>query len=762
MSHASNANLSTGVTRLIRDKVATWLVTSGALLVLAALLLIFIYLFFVVEPVFESVDIQKENSFVLTNSKTVLASGLDDKAKYSYQFMADGTVQFMQIHQGLNRIRDLSKPVSALSHQRLQVLPATANDEDIVFARSEAAVDLYAYGSGSSISVFTPTIHADLADSHQVIPVELNFPFGEKPVEILPHELALKTFHFSRFNGQLGVLSSTKSNEVYLAIINEDEQIESSNQLPVLSKLFLPEQESELAEPYRVDDVYLSADLFRAYVRTGRLVHIYNIQRPKAVQLIQTVEVALEDQSISAFAFLSGGHSMLVAKSNGHIDQWFEVIQQGSRQYVNVRTFTTDLNHISAIMPEHYRKGFLVVDQDGQAELYYATSKFKLWEGEISASGIQSLAFSSRADYLAVVSNNVLNVYSVDNEHPEVTWDGLWEQVWYEGYSEPDYVWQSSSASDVVEPKFSLVPISFGTFKAAFYAMLFSIPLGLAAAIYTAYFMSPGLRKIVKPTVEIMEALPTVILGFLAGLWLAPLFEQNLTAVVLLFVLLPLSVVLFALLWFSLPGRFKAWLPEGTEPVVMIPIIIVVVWSCFAADNWLEFMIFGGDVRDFITNDLGIDYDQRNSLVVGVAMGFAVIPTIFSITEDAVFSVPRHLSNGSLALGATPWQTLVRVVLLTASPGIFSAVMMGLGRAVGETMIVLMATGSTPVMDWSILEGMRTMAANIAVEMPESEVNSTHYRVLFLAAFVLLLFTFIFNTAAEFVRQRLREKYRSL
>jgi phosphate transport system permease protein len=113
-------------------------------------------------------------------------------------------------------------------------------------------------------------------------------------------------------------------------------------------------------------------------------------------------------------------------------------------------------------------------------------------------------------------------------------------------------------------------------------------------------------------------------------------------------------------------------------------------------------------------------------------------------------------------LGATPWQTLSRVVILTASPGIFSAVMIGLGRAVGETMIVLMATGNTPVMDFSIFQGMRTLSANIAVEMPESEVDSTHYRVLFLAALVLFAFTFIFNTAAEVVRQRLRKKYSSL
>jgi ABC-type uncharacterized transport system permease subunit len=149
-------------------------------------------------------------------------------------------------------------------------------------------------------------------------------------------------------------------------------------------------------------------------------------------------------------------------------------------------------------------------------------------------------------------------------------------------------------------------------------------------------------------------------------------------------------------------------------------------------------------------------------VVVGLAMGFAVIPNIFTISEDAIYAVPNQLATGSLALGATPWQTVTRIILLTASPGIFSGIMIGLGRAVGETMIVLMSTGNTPIMDFSLFQGFRALSANIAVEMPESEVNGTHYRVLFLAALVLFLTTFIFNTIAELVRQRLRERYSNL
>jgi phosphate transport system permease protein len=151
-------------------------------------------------------------------------------------------------------------------------------------------------------------------------------------------------------------------------------------------------------------------------------------------------------------------------------------------------------------------------------------------------------------------------------------------------------------------------------------------------------------------------------------------------------------------------------------------------------------------------------YVQRNSLVVGFVMGFAIIPIIYTISEDALSAVPEHLRSASLGTGATPWQTAVRIIIPTAMSGLFSAIMIGLGRAVGETMIVLMAAGNTPIMEMNIFNGFRTLSANIAVELPEAVVNSTHYRTLFLAALVLFLMTFVLNTLAEIVRLRFRKR----
>jgi phosphate transport system permease protein len=158
----------------------------------------------------------------------------------------------------------------------------------------------------------------------------------------------------------------------------------------------------------------------------------------------------------------------------------------------------------------------------------------------------------------------------------------------------------------------------------------------------------------------------------------------------------------------------------------------------------------------------GTGFDQRNSLVVGFMMGFAVIPIIFTIAEDALSNVPTSLITASMACGASRWQTATRIVLPTASSGIFSALMIGLGRAVGETMIVVMATGNTPIMEWNIFSGMRTLSANIAVELSEAPHHSTLYRTLFLGALLLFLLTFAVNTVAEVLRHRLRGKFKTV
>jgi len=491
------------------------------------------------------------------------------------------------------------------------------------------------------------------------------------------------------------------------------------------------------------------------------VVEVLEVSRSGMIKPIHHRRVASETVNVITIEPLLGRYSLLVADDQQHITQWFLVRGEFGVALEPIRRFHLGAD-VTRILPEARRKGFAAIDTSGSVHLLYTTSERILTVHPLREAEITAAVISPRSDILLTAAgDSSINGYHLYNEHPDISWSALWSKVWYEGYQQPIYSWQSSSADNDFEAKFSLTPLLFGTLKAAFYAMMFAVPIAIMGALYTAYFMAPSMRRIVKPGIEIMAALPTVILGFLAGLWLAPLLEANLSAVIAILLVLPAGVVLLSFVCQRLPERLSSSI-DGWYGLLIVPVIVATVAAAFSFNPTLEQVFFGGDAAAWFQNHLGLHYDQRNALVVGLAMGLAVIPTIFSIAEDAIYGVPTHLINGSLALGATRWQTLIRVVVLTASPGIFSAVMIGLGRAVGETMIVLMATGNTPVMDWNIFQGMRTFAANIAVELPESAVDSSHYRILFLAALVLFLITFAFNTVAELVRQRLRTRYGNL
>jgi len=279
------------------------------------------------------------------------------------------------------------------------------------------------------------------------------------------------------------------------------------------------------------------------------------------------------------------------------------------------------------------------------------------------------------------------------------------------------------------------------------------------AAIYVSQLAPTWLQSVVKPTLELMAAVPSVVVGFIAALWLAPRLESALFAVMLAAGALPLAVVLALGFWRMMPTGFRRRLPDGAELLVLLITGSVVALVLALVAGPIESRYFAGDFQRFLFTEWGMRYDQRNSMVVGFALGFAIIPVIFTIAEDACSAVPRALVNASRALGATRWQTAIRLVVPAASPGLFAAVMLGLGRAVGETMIVLMAAGNTPLLDLSIFNGMRTMSAAIAVEIPEAPVGGTLFRVLFLTGTLLFAFTFVLTTAADFVGSYLRKRY---
>lgn len=724
--------------RWLKDRLVRFSVTCGGVSVLAALVLIFIYLAMVILPVFSDADIQVSDTRKSLSVNNAVALSVDEYGQHAFTIENSGKVQFWDL--------DTQNSDSYFSEQVI--------DAPIAFARNTPAENWFAFATKSGdITFFSPEFSAPLYKPNSVAEpkvqrlktIERFLPATESNGAEIEH------FAFSRHGSQLTITAQLSDQRLlvkwYQADLQGNYHLQASQWLS--------------AKFSQQDQILMTPDGKMLYLRSDSELAVLTLnQHHFSVRELVDLSLSDEKHAVKKIDLLSGAYSLLVTHNDGQVSQWFDVLKDKQRSLTHIRDFQL-AEEVQFILPDTYRKGFYSFYENGTLQSHYTTSeKLSLFERAFDKSP-ELAAMSANELHLVALIDDEIRVAAVDNEYPQISLSSLWQKVWYESYPEPAYVWQSTSANDDFEEKFSLIPITFGTIKAALFAMLFATPIAVLGAIYTAYFMSPRMRRVVKPSIELMEALPTVIIGFLAGLWFAPIVETHLTAVFSLMVALPLSALMAGLVWYVLPKGFTRRFSNGWHALILIPVLIVTIVGVFVLGNQIEAVLFGGDIRTFLAG-YGIGFDQRNALVVGFAMGFAVIPTIFTIAEDAIFSVPKHLSDGSLALGATAWQTLIYVVLLTASPGIFSAIMMGLGRAVGETMIVLMATGNTPILDWNILEGMRTLSATIAVELPESEVGGSHFRLLFLAALLLFVFTFAVNFLAEWVRQRLRDKYRAL
>ncbi|EGR1131680.1 ABC transporter permease subunit [Vibrio cholerae] len=717
--------------RLVKDRVVRFAVTCGGVSVLGALVLIFIYLAMVVVPLFGDAKWRGDIAVKTVSTTDPLLMTIGAYGENAFLMSNDGVGQFWSLRSASDQ------PIQT---QSLGFTP-------VLWAQTPAAQGWFALvGQDNQVAVVHPQLsHSMTAQGREFTPSLERLAL---PEAFRLSELPLQQFAFALTAEAL--IFATYDNAQQIQILRLDRATQQE-----ISRL-------SLSVPFRdLSQLLLTPDGKTLYLRTRSELVVALLDK-QGYQIREIVDLSEGDSrhQVTQLYLLSGAFSLLAVHEDGLVSQWFDVLRDGQRHLTHIRNFKL-ASEVQFLLPDTNTKGFYSFYRNGTLQSHYTTSeKLVLFERAYQRAP-QLVAMSENQAYLASYDQGKIQLAQVENRNPEVSFSALWQKVWYESYPEPEFVWQSTAATDDFEAKFSLVPIAFGTLKAAAFAMLFAMPIAVLGAIYTAYFMTPSMRRVVKPTIELMEALPTVIIGFLAGLWFAPFVESHLPAVLALMILLPPSTIVLGFIWSRLP---KAWLrriPSGWHALILIPVLIGISALILSYSGELENALFAGDLRVYLAQH-GIGYDQRNALVVGFAMGFAVIPTIFTIAEDAIFSVPKHLSDGSLALGATPWQTLIYVVLLTASPGIFSAIMMGLGRAVGETMIVLMATGNTPLLDWNIFEGMRTLSATIAVELPESEVQSAHFRILFLAALLLLTFTFAVNSLAEWVRQRLREKYRSL
>lgn len=726
--------------RLRTDRVTGWLIAAGGLGVLAAMLLILGYLLWTVLPLFGGASYAVESLGERPGwAEDSVYLYVDERGDLAFRVAGDGAIEVIRLP-GLERVEQLRLPLGD-GEQVLQVV------------RDAESPGLFAAGTSAGtvwlFDVAWERLPGDPGQPRTVV-ASLDFPHGEVGRFFAPAPI------------ERLAIADTSDRLVIAAVAGDRLVVERADKRTdfLTGEATLEGRPVDRGLPFAVTGLAVDGNLRWVTVADdeGRL-HRFDLPGLEAGQVI-----AIGDAPITALAPLAGGVSLLAGDAAGEIIQLSPVRGDGEGpRLVPIRRFDGLGAPVAQLLPESRRRGFVAVTADGAWGLFHSTAGERLLVGRLPAAGTGALAFPARSDQLVQLgAEGALARVHIDNPHPEANLRTLWRKVWYENYDEPRWLWQSTAANDDFEPKLSLTPLAVGTLKASLFAMAFAVPIALLGATYTAVFMAPALRRKVKPTIELMAAMPTVILGFLAGLWLAPFIEDQLAGVFALVLVVPLGLVAFAWAWTRNPALRRRPALRGWEPVLLIPVIVglsaLALWLAPTLEQWL----FGQDLREWLSQEAGISYDQRNALVVGVAMGFSIIPIIFSIAEDALYSVPASLSDGAMALGATRWQTLVGIVLPTASPGIFSGLMIGLGRAVGETMIVLMATGNTPIMGWSAFEGMRTLAANIAIELPESAVAGTHYRVLFLSALVLFLFTFVVNTVAELVRQRLRDRYASL
>ena len=809
---------TSGAVRLV-DKLTTGIITGGGVLVIVAVLGILVFLGLVVLPLFRGAKISEPtHAQLLTPEQAakVLFVELNEYKDAGMALDADGHLTVFAPKTGaIKEQRDLLPP-----GVRITGFARPLRGGQVAFGLADGSVRL------GSIQFHTDGVEAKIED-----PVRVGDTTS--PVTLLDYKVtdSRRVFTALKADGELSWNEVVRKENV---VTGEVTQKVDNHKLSFIPAAQPP---SFLLQNTQGDQVYVAwAD------GAVRRLDLRRIEQPV---LAETRNLLDPGAKLTDFRFMFGDQSVVASDSSGRVTVWFRAEQPGTDSADGYQLLAAHklLAHDAGVVRTAMSsrdKSLVTATSKGDLWLRHMTSEQVLGKLHLPSSlPVVALQITPKADGIfALDSHGEGWLWNVSNPHPETTLSTIFGKVWYEGYKEPTYTWQSSSGSDDFEPKFSLVPLTFGTLKATFYSMLFAVPIALLAAIYTSQFLDKKLRMPIKSAIETMASLPSVVLGFIAALVLAPIIESWVVAVLAAMAVVPVTVLLFGYMFQLLPqrvrlrfqgwpqfvtlialvglavlgarklagpiervlfqGDFKGWLSSqvgtGTPGIAILawPITMLVVWYVYRKllAGWLSMQarrmtrtqaaaIDLGKVVVFLVvttglawvagvalANMGVDprhalvgtYVQRNTLIVGFIMGFAVIPIIYTISEDALSSVPEHLRSASLGCGATPWQTAIRVILPVATSGISSAIMIGLGRAVGETMIVVMAAGNTPVMDLNIFNGLRALSANIVVELPEAVKDGTLYRMLFLAALALFVVTFVLNTVAEIIRMRFRKK----
>mgnify|MGYP003110969502 CR=1 FL=1 len=769
---ADPERFTVGKKTVLLDRFMTHFIKVGGLGIIVAVFLIFLFILFQIVPLFQGAKVREVGSLDAKLQDGVLI-GVDEWGEMPFVFSQKGDLEFFPLEidpeTGTKKIVD-GKIQFSNEGSRI-ISPEFEGDTPKWSAYSyfEDARSIVLGSEDGKVGVIKIDYSPEFTEDSRKIEVEVT-------TEGLwdASSNVGKITHIDLFENETRRL---------IGVVREDESGKAFAEVMLFTakRSLFGGSELKFVESFSIDE-HLSGTPIQILVggRGDRIMVVqddgnisYFVLRGTTLTFQQNFQPFGGEDPIVSSEWILGNVSVSFVSSRGSNEIWSSYLDEevGHIVYAKIK----DMPHFSGEVVDQshsLRNRAYLIAGENEASLRYMTTKNVRWHGILDFD-VTSSVIGPKYDLIYFFdTTGKIHAYDVKDPHPQAGFRAFFSKIWYEGQPEPSYSWQSTGGSSGFEPKLSVVPLVFGSIKGTLYAMLFALPISVLAAVYCSQFLPPEFKKVVKPAMEIMASLPSVVLGFLAALWLAPMWDNRVPSLLCVVVFIPLGTLIFGLLWGKLPQSIRMLVRPGWEFLVMIPAILFFGWLAWQIGPIVERMFFtvtdpttGLPVADFRLwwpEFTGADFEQRNSLVVGFVMGFTVIPLIFTISEDSMSNVPPYLSSASLALGASRWQTAARIVLPTASPGIFSATMIGLGRAVGETMIVVMATGNTPVMDWNIFNGMRTLAANIAVELPEAPKDGTLYRTLFLGAMLLFLMTFVVNTAAEVIRQRLRERYKTV
>lgn len=725
--------------RLRRDRLARWTVTGGGVTIILAILGILVFILMEILPLLLPAEVSVADRREAPVG-AVQAAVTDEHLTHAATLGADGVLRVLRLS---DAELVAEHPVLEGARRDGPALLAAARNipgEQAFMARTADGCVLHvaldwqvAFGSeGRRTSLAEPSV--------------TTFDSGTGGAG----DAAFTVRHDSA-TGSLAVVASGPRRLVLVRRIAEEN--------PITGEVRESFRRSEVETPVPVRHLLLDQAQANLYAVAGDGILLWWPVQGGSLGELRSARVA---GRVSALLPLLGERALVVGTERGGLSLWFPLTLEGGRRRLQrIRSFPRLPGAIRDMAPSMRNRSFLVQGGGGTLALCHSTSGRRLWSGRSPLESPASLFLAPKDDGALLAGDGRYALLAVDNPHPEAALGTYFTPTWYEDHEEPAHIWQSTGGEEY-EPKLSLVTLLFGTLKGTLYALLLAVPMAVLAAMYCSQFLHASYTRYVKPVVELMASLPSVVLGLIAGLWLAPRLAEHMPSVLLMAVLLPACMVAAGCLWGRLPSRLRGRLRPGSEIFLLGAAVLLGGGLSLALGGSLEEALFGGSFPRWVRESLGLSFDQRNSVVIGIAMGFAVIPIIFTISEEAFSNVPPAVTSASLALGADRWQTVTRVVLPMASPGIFSAVMVGFGRAVGETMIVVMATGNTPLMELNPFSGFRTLSAAIAIELPEAPHGSTLYRTLFLAAGLLFALTFVVNTVADVVRRRLRRRFESL